>query len=303
MNKKQEKGASSCKKKLYEVLKCSLACIYAVFCTVTIKMTWLFYTFQAQATCFDFVALGESLEKLILLKALPFLLFLLRSLKKRLGWDTCCKNKIMCMFTVARSLPCASLGSGLAFFAVTKLGAGSRVTYLRRSPTGLTVCFLPFPKCMGRGKEGIFFLVNRLRHCVIWCSWWVWRHLAEHSSPGHPPGPGHSTSGYAKPLASEWQIQALSPSQVPGLIPCLGPACWALCPADPLLCAILSPGLHPCWCRASLCSWALHGEQHKLKREDKDTRKILPRVHDYTIALLNNQPPAVKALYRKKSNN
>lgn len=48
-------------------------------------MTWLFYTFQAQATCFDFVALGESLEKLILLKALPFLLFLLRSLKKRVG--------------------------------------------------------------------------------------------------------------------------------------------------------------------------------------------------------------------------
>lgn len=63
------------KKKLYEVLKCSLACIYAVFCTVTIKMTQLFYTFQAQATCFDFVALGESLKKLILLKALPFLLF------------------------------------------------------------------------------------------------------------------------------------------------------------------------------------------------------------------------------------
>lgn len=56
-----------------------------MFCTVTIKMTRLFYTFQAQATCFDFVALGESLEKLILLKALPFLLFLLRSLKKRVG--------------------------------------------------------------------------------------------------------------------------------------------------------------------------------------------------------------------------
>jgi len=62
-----------------------LACIYAVFCTVTIKLTRLFYTFQAQATCFDFVTLGESLEKLILLKALPFLLFLLRSLKKGLG--------------------------------------------------------------------------------------------------------------------------------------------------------------------------------------------------------------------------
>lgn len=81
MNKNQKKEASSWKKKkkkkLYEILKRSLACIYAVFCTVTIKMTWLFYTFQVQATCFDFVALGESLEKLILLKALPFLLFLL----------------------------------------------------------------------------------------------------------------------------------------------------------------------------------------------------------------------------------
>lgn len=35
----------------------------------------MFYTFQAQATCFDFVALGESLEKLILLKAFLFFLF------------------------------------------------------------------------------------------------------------------------------------------------------------------------------------------------------------------------------------
>lgn len=35
----------------------------------------MFYTFQAQATCFDFVVPGESLEKLILLKALLFLLF------------------------------------------------------------------------------------------------------------------------------------------------------------------------------------------------------------------------------------
>lgn len=39
--KEQEKGASSCpkKKNLCEILKCTLACIYAVFCTVTIKMT------------------------------------------------------------------------------------------------------------------------------------------------------------------------------------------------------------------------------------------------------------------------
>lgn len=67
----------------YEVLKCSPACLYVVFCTVTIKMTRLFYTFHIQATCFDFVALGESLEKPILLKALPFLLLLLWTGKKK----------------------------------------------------------------------------------------------------------------------------------------------------------------------------------------------------------------------------
>lgn len=94
----------------YEVLKCSPACLYVVFCTVTIKMTRLFYTFHIQATCFDFVALGESLEKPILLKALPFLLLLLwtgKKKEKKTEQDPCCKNKVTCMLGVSWSLPCA----------------------------------------------------------------------------------------------------------------------------------------------------------------------------------------------------
>lgn len=164
MNKNQEKGASSCKKKLYEVLKCSLACIYAVFCTVTIKMTWLFYTFQAQATCFDFVALGESLEKLILLKALPFLLFLLRSLKKKKAWVRYVLQKTK---ECARSLspdPCRvpAWVAGLLFLCHHQ--ARHRLQG-RSSWDGA----LPSRKATGRGYEGTFLLVNRLRHRVICC--------------------------------------------------------------------------------------------------------------------------------------
>lgn len=73
--KEREKGASSCitKKALWDFKM--FPCMHICSVLYSNHKTDMFYTFQAQATCFDFVALGESLEKVILLKALLFLFF------------------------------------------------------------------------------------------------------------------------------------------------------------------------------------------------------------------------------------
>lgn len=74
--KEQEKGASSCPKKKKTLWDFKMyPCMHICSVLYSNHKNDMFYTFQAQATCFDFVALGESLEKLILLKALLFLLF------------------------------------------------------------------------------------------------------------------------------------------------------------------------------------------------------------------------------------
>lgn len=93
----------------------------------------------------------------------------------------------------------------------------------------------PFLQVHVEGKQGYLFS-HRLRFWVIWCSWCLWWHLAELTSPVHPPHLAHDTPGNTKPLEPELQIQAPCLSQVPGLIPCLlGP------------CAQQSPWFVPSW--------------------------------------------------------
>lgn len=149
----------------------------------------------------------------------------------------CCKNKVH-----AHCLP---------VFAVCRLGhpAGPFLAIQDKSwlqscssevePSWTQIRLPSFLQVDVEGKWGYLF-AHRLRHWVIWHSWCPWWHLAELSPPVHAQHLSHGTPGNTKPVELELQIQALCPSQVPWLIPCLEPACWALVPPQ-------SPWFVPSW--------------------------------------------------------
>lgn len=192
------------------------------------------------------------------------------------------------MFTVCPSLQCAGLGIQLALSLPSRTSPGSRAARLRWSPTGQRVGFLLSCKCMWRGNEGIFLLIDSdlgwsgvvgvlddswlsslhlpIHHVSAMAlletlSLWSWscksRHCACHRSLGSSPA---------------WDLPA-----------------EPLCPAEPLVCAVLSPGHHPSWCRASPCSRDPHGKQHKLEQEDRDKRKSLPEITPLLSSTINHQ--------------
>lgn len=201
------------------------------------------------------------------------------------------------MFTVCPSLQCAGLGIQFPLSLPSRTSPGSRAAHLRWSPTGHRVGFLLSCKCMWRGSEGIFLLID----WVIWCSWCPWRHLAELTPPAHPPRLGHGTPGNTKPLELELQIQTLCLSQVPWLIPCLGPACWALVPCRaPGLCRS-EPWTPPQLVQSFPVQLSSARETAQIRARRQRHQKVFACNH--TIALFNNEPPEVKALYRRKSNN
>lgn len=149
----------------------------------------------------------------------------------------CCKNKVH-----AHCLP---------VFAVCRLGhpAGPFLAIQDKSwlqscssemePSWTQIRLPSFLQVDVEGKWRYLF-AHRLRHWVIWHSWCPWWHLAELSPPVHAQHLSHGTPGNTKPVELELQIQALCPSQVPWLIPCLEPACWALVPPQ-------SPWFVPSW--------------------------------------------------------
>lgn len=204
------------------------------------------------------------------------------------------------MFIVSPSLQCASLGIQLALPLPSKTSPGSRAAHLRWSPSGHRLGFLLSCKCMWRGNKGFCLLIDSDAGwsgiaAVCDDTQLSWFHLPIH----------HILAVTLLGTLSLWSWSCRSSHHA--CHKSLGSSLPGTCLLGP--CAPQSPWFVPSWVLDTTPAGAeLPFAQLPLAWGTAEIRARRQRHQktfacDHSIALLNNQPPEVKALYRRKSNN